>query len=69
MTDAGFVIAAYGAVAAALAVYAGTLWRRTQRARAASLRIRRDAELAELAVPAHRSLNEEPSAGPRDDAS
>lgn len=48
MTDLGFVLAAYGALAVVLALYVANLWRRTGRARAASLRIRRDAEAASV---------------------
>lgn len=48
MTDAGFVIAAYGVVFVALALYVASIWRRSSQARAASLRIRRDAEGAGL---------------------
>ena len=44
MTDVVFVVAAYGVTFAALAAYAASVWRRTGRARAASLRIRREAE-------------------------
>lgn len=44
MTDVGFVIAAYGVTFAALGIYVATVWRRSSRARAASLRIRRGAE-------------------------
>ena len=46
MTDAAFVVAAYGVTFAALGVYVASVWRRSSRARAASLRIRRDAEAA-----------------------
>ena len=48
MTDAGFVIAAYAVVFVALALYVGSVWRRSSQARAASLRIRREAEGAGL---------------------
>ncbi len=33
MTDAGFVIAAYGVIIGGLVLYAGTLWRRLRAAR------------------------------------
>lgn len=46
MTDAVFVIAAYGAVIAALGLYVVSIWRRTRRARAKSLGIRDEARRA-----------------------
>ncbi|MFN2484074.1 MAG: hypothetical protein ABR509_03950 [Candidatus Limnocylindria bacterium] len=46
MSDAGFVIAGYGVVFVALGAYAASVWRRTARARAASLRIRDEAARA-----------------------
>ena len=49
MSDLGFVVAAYGAVFFGLGLYVVSIWRRSGRARAASLRIRRDAEAAALA--------------------
>ncbi len=48
MTDVGFVIAAYGVVFAALTLYVVSVWRRSARARDASVSIRRDAETASL---------------------
>ena len=60
MTDVGFVIAAYGVTFAALGIYVATVWRRSSRARAASLRIRRGAEGA-IPAPASGTLD------PRDD--
>ena len=44
MDDLGFIIAAYGVILGGLALYAGLLLRRLAAARAASLRIRREAE-------------------------
>jgi hypothetical protein len=46
MTDIGFVVAAYGVVLASLGAYVAVLWRRTARARTASLRIRDEAARA-----------------------
>jgi len=46
MDDLGFIIAAYGVILGGLALYAGLLLRRLASARAASLRIRREAESA-----------------------
>ena len=46
MDDLGFIIAAYGVILGGLALYAGLLLRRLGAARAASLRIRREAESA-----------------------
>jgi hypothetical protein len=46
VSDAGFVIAAYGVILGGLGLYAVTLWRRLRAAREASLLIRRDAEAA-----------------------
>ena len=43
MTDLGFIVAAYGVVFAALGAYVLSVWRRTRRAREASLRIRDEA--------------------------
>ena len=43
MSDVAFVAAAYGAVLIGLALYTVSVWRRTKRARQASLRIRREA--------------------------
>jgi hypothetical protein len=46
MSDAVFVIAAYGVILGGLGLYTVTLWRRLRSAREASLRIRREAEAA-----------------------
>ena len=46
MTDVGFVIAGYGVILGGAALYAVSLLRRLQAARALSLQIRRDAEPA-----------------------
>lgn len=42
MTDAGFVLAAYGVIVGGLAVYTLTLWRRLDRARAEAAERRDD---------------------------
>ena len=52
MNEAGFIMAAYGAVGIGLGVYVGSLWLRAARAREASLRIRRDAGAARTGWPA-----------------
>ena len=46
MDDLGFIFAAYAVILGGLALYAGLLLRRLAAARAASLRIRHDAESA-----------------------
>jgi hypothetical protein len=46
MTDLWFVVAGWGVISGGLALYAFTLLRRLQFARAASLRIRREADAA-----------------------
>ena len=43
MSDVGFIVAAYAVVLAALGLYVASVWRRTRRAREASLRIRDEA--------------------------
>lgn len=48
MTDVAFVIAGYGVILGTVALYAVTLARRLVRARAASLRVRDEAEQAPL---------------------
>lgn len=54
MTDAGFVVAAYGVILGGIGLYAALLVRRLRVAREASLRIRDEADVARPAPEATR---------------